>query len=302
MLDLDVHDGQRILEVGTGSGWSAALLAHRVGADRVVTVEVDAALATRARRRLAALGPAAPEVVTADGAAAGPTGDAYDRLLCTCAVERVPMSWLARTRPGGRIVTPWATSWTAAGSAILTTRQDGSATGRFAPGGAFMRMRAHRADRIDDLDTVVRPEHVPDLGRTAVSPWEVTGDADFAIGVAVPGVWHLWEPQPPADSVHTRFWAADEAGTSWACVDYDGTRLTHLAVRQFGPRRLWDQISAAHAWWASAGRPGLDRFRLTVDADGTQSVRHDSPTGVSWPVPGTAPGIHRFPKCSTNRE
>lgn len=170
LLDLDVQDGDRVLEVGTGSGWNAGLLAHRIGADHVVTVEIDASLAAQARRRLAAIAGAAPDVVTADGAADLPTAEPYDRVLCTCAVERVPMSWLALTRPGGRILTPWATSWTADGSLLLTTRPDGSATGEFVPGGAFMRMRAHRAGRIDDLDDVVRPEHVPDLGSTAVSP------------------------------------------------------------------------------------------------------------------------------------
>lgn len=113
----------------------------------------------------------------------------------------------------------------------------------------------------------------------------MTGDTDFAIGVAVPGAWHLWEPSPGADGVHTRFWVAEETGSSWACVDYDGVQLASFPVRQFGPRRLWDEVSAARDGWDSANRPGLDRFGLTIGTDGTQTVRHDPPTGASWPVP-----------------
>ncbi|WP_406286327.1 methyltransferase domain-containing protein [Embleya sp. NBC_00896] len=284
LLALDVRDGHRVLEIGTGSGWNAGLLAHRLGADRVVTVELDRALAVEARRRLTAIGPA-PRVVTGDGAEGWANGSPYDRVLCTCSVERVPAPWIAQTRTGGRIVTPWATSWTADGSLVLTTHQDGSAVGPFVPGGAFMRMRAHRTGRIDDLDDVVRPEHVPDSGTTTVSPWDVTGDADFAIGVAVPRVWHLWEPNPGLDGVHTRIWVADEAGSSWACVDYDGAGLAVFAVRQYGPRRLWDEVAAAWTWWDSAHRPGLDRFGVSVRPDGTQIVWHGSPGGPSWPVP-----------------
>jgi protein-L-isoaspartate O-methyltransferase len=50
---LDVHEGQRVLEIGTGTGYNAALLAHRLGADNVVSVEIDSEIAERARANLA---------------------------------------------------------------------------------------------------------------------------------------------------------------------------------------------------------------------------------------------------------
>ena len=71
-----------------------------------------------------------------------------------------------------------------------------------------------------------------------------------------------------------RLWAADG---SWARVDGD-------SVRQAGPRRLWDEAEAAWRWWEEQGRPGRDRFGLTVDRDG-QRVWLDS-TDHLLPVVG----------------
>jgi protein-L-isoaspartate O-methyltransferase len=64
---LDVEPGMRVLEIGTGTGYNTALLAHRLGAGNIVSVEVDPAVAGHARRALAATGFGAVTVVTADG-------------------------------------------------------------------------------------------------------------------------------------------------------------------------------------------------------------------------------------------
>lgn len=63
---LDVHDGHTVLEIGTGSGYNAALLAARLGAPSVTTVEIDPGLATSARAALVASG-FPVTVLTGDG-------------------------------------------------------------------------------------------------------------------------------------------------------------------------------------------------------------------------------------------
>jgi protein-L-isoaspartate(D-aspartate) O-methyltransferase len=103
---LDIHLGQRVLEIGTGTGWNAALLAHRVGDDQVVSVEVDPALADAARRNLTRAG-RTPLVITGDGAGGYPPAAPYDRVIATCSVQTVPYPWVAQARPGGVILTPW---------------------------------------------------------------------------------------------------------------------------------------------------------------------------------------------------
>lgn len=126
MLDSLMPDpGHRVLELGTGTGWNAALLARRAGPGRVTSVETDPGLAATARTRLAAAG-SGVTVVTGDGRRGHAPGSPYDRVESTYAVDTVPWEWVAQTRPGGRIVTPWGRM----GHVALTVAADGrSATG-----------------------------------------------------------------------------------------------------------------------------------------------------------------------------
>ncbi|WP_455355919.1 hypothetical protein [Streptomyces sp. SYSU K217416] len=64
---------------------------------------------------------------------------------------------------------------------------------------------------------------------------------------------------------------------SWASVDYDGQQTDHFRVRQYGPRRLWDQVETAHRDWEDLGRPGVGRHGLTVTANGTATAWLDTP-------------------------
>jgi len=288
LLALDVAGGHRVLEIGTGGGWNAGLLAHRLGGANVVSVEVDPVLAAAARERLDALG-LHPTVVTGDGALGWAAGAPYDRILGTCSVARVPAAWIGQTTPNGLIVTPWATAWATYGNLVLRPDRHGGARGRFAHGGAFMAMRAHRSRVRHVAATVTGPGDVPDTGTTTLSPWDVAGGdrhAEAVMGLVLPGLRTHWNDDPgPGDDFRSRLWVWDDALTSWATVDYDGRRLDTFRLRQHGPRRLWDEVAAAWSRWTDAGRPPFDTFGLDVAVDGSQTVWCGDPAGPSWPVP-----------------
>ncbi|WP_223291196.1 methyltransferase domain-containing protein [Streptomyces avicenniae] len=266
---LGAAPGHTVLEIGTGVGFHAGLLASRLGAAAVTSIDLDAGLVDAARRNLAGVG-LRPRLECADGAGGWPPTAPYDRVVATCSVRAVPPAWLRQTRPGGRIVTPWDSAWCPYGTLALTVRAEGSAEGRFHPFGAYMPLRdpaapgggfSHDAPAMDAAAE----------SATALSPWAVAGedlDARFALGLLVPGVWHDWDAAPSERGVAVRLWLADEAGESWAAIDYDGQRHDRYRVRQFGPRRLADEIAAAHAWWAARGRPEVARFGATVTAEG----------------------------------
>jgi protein-L-isoaspartate(D-aspartate) O-methyltransferase len=123
---LRVEDGDRVLEIGTGTGYNAALLAHRLGDDGLVTtVDLEPEITDAARRHLAAAG-YRPVVVTGDGARGVPERAPYDRILATCALSVLPRAWLVQCRPGGRILLPFAT-----GLVALDVTDAGHAEGRF---------------------------------------------------------------------------------------------------------------------------------------------------------------------------
>ena len=104
-LGLDV--GHRVLEIGTGSGYNAALIARIVGdSGAVVTIDVEPDLIDQARARLAAAGFADVTVVCGDGADGVPGHAPYDRIIVTAGVWELAPQWLAQLGTGGRIVAP----------------------------------------------------------------------------------------------------------------------------------------------------------------------------------------------------
>jgi protein-L-isoaspartate(D-aspartate) O-methyltransferase len=108
MLDqLDLAPGQRVLEIGAGTGYNAALMSHIVGSDgAVVSVDIDSEVAAQAREHLASAGYQDVTVVAADGAAGYPPSAPYDRVIATVGVSDLAPPWLDELSPGGRIVVP----------------------------------------------------------------------------------------------------------------------------------------------------------------------------------------------------
>ncbi|MEV0442922.1 methyltransferase domain-containing protein [Streptomyces spectabilis] len=102
---LDPQPGERILETGTGTGYSTALLAARVGAATVTSVEIDKTLAKHAASALQAAGHT-PRLVVGDGEEGYPPDAPYDRIISTAAVRQLPQAWIDQVRPGGVILAP----------------------------------------------------------------------------------------------------------------------------------------------------------------------------------------------------
>ncbi len=101
---LKLRGGERVLEVGTGSGYGAAVLS--LLADEVITVERIEFLASTAAERLANLGYHNVQVHTTDGTLGWPAGAPYDAIVVTAAAATLPPAYLEQVKEGGRIVMP----------------------------------------------------------------------------------------------------------------------------------------------------------------------------------------------------
>lgn len=278
---LDIHDGHRVLEIGTGTGYNAALLAHRLGDERVFSVDIDAELVTEARERLAELGLAATLVAT-DGSAGLPDHAPYDRIIATCSVPAVPWAWAEQVCEGGLVLVDLKRS-THAGNLVLLRRHADRLQGRFLPKWAgFMAIRD--TDAAPDNATALADVEACAGSRTRLEPlpWQAL----------VP--WFLAHSRLPhgltfeyrgAGDIGPE-WAIFTAGDgSWCAVQMqadDGTR----EVRQGGPAAMWDVFEHAHRQWDALGRPDWDRLGLTVLPDGFHRVWLDEPDGAyRWAMP-----------------
>lgn len=261
---LDAEPGMSVLEVGTGTGWNAALLAERLGPAGVTTVEVDPRVAAHAK---AALRDAGCEVtaVTADGTRGHPPGAPYDRVVATVAAGRVPHAWAEQTRPGGRVLVPWATDFHNGALVSFAVSRDGAMRGRIVGNVAFMLLRDQRGRRASPARDV-RDREAARRSVTSLHPYEVVGeyDASLAIGLKVARCKPVVEHRE--QGAYT-LWLIDPWSGSWAGLAYE-PGADSFEIRQYGDRSLWDEVEAAHRWWDGLGRPTAERWGLTVTSGG----------------------------------
>ncbi|MBK1784246.1 ATP-grasp peptide maturase system methyltransferase [Prauserella cavernicola] len=253
--ELLVRDGDRVLEIGTGTGYNAALLCHRLGDASVSTVDIDPALTLAARATLAASG-YAPECEVADGEKGFPPSAPFDRVLCTCSVSHIPPAWLEQTRPGGIVLTTLNRP-IGAGLVRLVAGDGASGEGEvLARDGRFMPMRAHRHG---DTPTLLRHRAPAAIRRATALPLGTVLDPanpfEFFASLELPAVTAAIDP----DGSDTCFLVHPDG--SWAS---HRTERDEYVVEQGGVRRLWDGVESAHRRWRSLGSPARDRFTVSV--------------------------------------
>ncbi|MBA2324236.1 MAG: methyltransferase domain-containing protein [Pseudonocardiales bacterium] len=273
---LEITDGNRMLEIGTGTGYNAALLSHRLGARNVYSIDIDGQLVDQARERLAHLG-YRPALACGDGADGWPDHAPYDRILATCSVPAVPWAWAQQTAQGGRVLVDLKTG-TNAGNLVLLHRHPDRLEGRFLPKWAgFMAIRHHQqtpaapsyphrdAATARTRTTTVSPQPWDNLVVWFLAQFHQPAELSF--GLTLDETTH----QPTAT-----FLAATDG--SWCEIDHHSDN-GHHQLREAGPSQLWRSVENAYQDWEQTGRPGWDRLGLTVTAH-EQRVWLDTPNNT----------------------
>ncbi|MEV4311952.1 methyltransferase domain-containing protein [Actinocrispum sp. NPDC049592] len=254
---LRVNEDSRVLEIGTGTGYNAALMCFRLGDSAVSTVDIDETLSSLAVQRLIAAG-FQPTCVVADGARGHPENAPYDRVLCTCAVPRIPLAWLEQTRPGGIVVTTLNRPL-GAGLVRIVAGEGASGLGEvLADDGRFMPLRTSAPEVTWPSPDTTGSTRSTSLSAGVLSP---THPFEFFAGLGLPDVQ-----------------AVGAAGDSVLLGHPDGSWARHdgETVTQSGPRRLWDEVEAAYEQWLSLDEPRRARFGITVTPE-RQEIWLDAP-------------------------
>jgi protein-L-isoaspartate(D-aspartate) O-methyltransferase len=297
---LRLRPGQRVLEIGTGTGYNAALLAHLVGdTGTVVTVDIDAELASAARQRLTAAGYPSVVVAAGDGAAGWPGGAPYDRVVVTASARDLAPAWTSQLGDGGRLVLPLSlrgvmqsVAFVRAGDHLASTSVvpcgfmplQGELAGRDpvrpfgdVPG-VFLRLEDDR-----DVDLAALHATLSTPGQAVATGVTITGSYLFSgLGLWLvlhdPDVGELTEVGPavghgpiPAVNIGGPGWAsttvlAGAAGLAAIARPAGAERADAFEawVRGYGADgdQLAERLAAGIRGWESAGRPAAWTLRV----------------------------------------
>ncbi|MFG2951400.1 protein-L-isoaspartate O-methyltransferase family protein [Streptomyces adustus] len=275
MRELDLRAGQRVLDVGTGAGVTAAMACRICGDQGVVTLDRDRHLTDAAAVRLAGLD-LRPGVVCGSGDEGCPARAPFDRIFVSYAMQRVPAALVEQLAPGGRLLahlTGASPSWPAL--AVVERTADGQVTAELRAV-EFAHRAGHGTQRIW-LDEEFRRRIADERGswtqRSMLAPPADTDRglwlaADHLLGGLVRdfGAEHLSIGAPGCGS--------------WLRVEPVGRSRWDVTVH--GPRDIWKELQDLAVRWRAAGSP--DRYRLLFEPDGCQ--RAVTACGrLSWHLP-----------------
>jgi protein-L-isoaspartate(D-aspartate) O-methyltransferase len=319
---LDVRPGMRVLEVGAGTGYNAALLAHLAGpGGHAVTVDIDEDIVAGARAHLAAAGYGNVEVVCGDGGLGHPPGAPYDRIILTVGADDITPAWWEQLAPDGRLVLPL---WLRGGQRSVAFEREGAALvsrsvepcgfmtlrGAFAGAQGYLPLATGLMLTVEDHDAVDPaafralldgPSHDLDTGISLAPPdapglslWlalrepgflRLSAEGDAAKAAGIPALWGMGDRFRFAIGVHDGDGLAllIRAGGALPDPHADGAPAPLLLqVRAFGNDATAHRVAAHIQAWDTAGRP-----------DGTTLRIRASPAGEQ---PPTAPAAFLLPR------
>lgn len=261
---LNVDEGHRVLELGTGTGYNLALLCHHLGDAKVTSVDIDAGLVETAVRNLHTAG-FTPTATVGDGAEGFLERAPHDRIIATVGLHMIPQQLLQQAAAGAVIVVPLGY-----GIVRVTVTGRGHATGRFlATPAHFMARRTDGAPPQFDAAGGQQPTD------SSVPPADFLGRLNFPASLALPGYSSCSWRDDEGELEAVGLWTPDGS-----------TAVAHVSggVRQYGPQRLWDTVEDLAKVFD--GEPARDDFRVTITPT-RQTVSYGDVGGPSWGLPAS---------------
>lgn len=295
LQQLAVAPGMRVLEIGAGTGYNAALLRTLVGdTGRVTTVDLDGDLTATARGHLAAIGITDVEIITGDGARGWPVSAPYDRIILTVGAGDIAPAWAAQLTEGGLLVLPLTIG--AAQFSIAFVKHGDTLQSRSLVPCGFMPLRGSMAQG-DSGGTSVSP--AADLLLTLTNAVRPRAGAIAALMQTPP------TPSPPAREnpvppIPTGWWSAMAFALAGAGGDFFAAGVTshdarygftgsgfgifdaavtggclirfevapdgpsRVSTLRYGNARAADWLAATIADWEARGAPQPSEYHITA--------------------------------------
>ena len=261
---LKLADGQKVLEIGTGSGWNAGLIAHSVGNDsRVYSIDLQADLVEKAEKHLSTAGFNRVNLRAGDGGL-GWDGETFDRIIVTVGCPDIPPAWIESLVDGGILVMPLKTR--GAGDPILRLHKQGNTlTGTFTQWAGFMNLQGDFNSSTEDplepssdrvLETLLQAEPT-----FTPLPAYVGSDCAFYLRLNGEPMETLWEYQ-------------GQGGMNSVLLDRELPGLCvprsvlepkpENRVDAYGNSQLVDRFISGIEAWINLGRPKITDYHIEI--------------------------------------
>ena len=270
---LDVPFGSRILEIGTGTGYNAALLAEVVGpGGKVVSIDIDDALVELASIRLREAGYSWVQVDAANGLEGYASAQPYDRIIVTGGYPSIPHPWNAQLVIEGVLVGNLLCSL-ATPLFRLVKNADGAMKGTCLTTPAFfMSLHSDLSPSLPQMN-FTQFEVLPRIeqAQTTIDVVNMLYDPSFGLFLenALPGVErHLRYLGGPSKNVGICFLWKDTLLTFSPLNQEEGITSVQWAIEVRGQEPLWSMIQSSFERWMSQGKPAVDQYVLDVSPEG----------------------------------
>lgn len=263
---MELRPGHKVLEIGAGTGWNAALMAHMVAPEgKVVSVEILPDAADAARRHLERMGIANAEVITRDGGMGHAAAAPYDRIVATASSTAIPGPWREQLVEGGLLLVNLLTRGSGQWSELTLVRRHGGALeGEVLCPTSFVPLRGTYEDCDDDPADPIAADPPP--GDITDAPWKhwriPAHQRDHLLSDVV---YFLWMEGFEISDLEGKY--------ELRLAGHEGfALLTTETIELCGGNAVLDPILRATRRWLDLGAPRRRDWRITFLHEGEQDA------------------------------
>lgn len=276
---LDIQPGMRVLEVGTGTGYNAALLAFLTEDPHLVTtIDIDADTIQQAKHTIPQVVGNGLTIVQGDGADGYSPNAPYDRIIVTASTYAVPLSWKEQMAPEGILVCVLEPGFAQLGGLLKAKEQVGTLQGNILNTAAFMVLRdelyTKRTIQVDfraPLYTSFSPDD------TLFPPHLMRENHDFAFFLYYE-IPDLYVFQRKDDL----FYSCEAYPQGYVRFRQHPTAQVELRGDRLLASRLWTRLVRCYSLWLYCGRPSITQYQFEMD-DKSQALSIATKSGRIWP-------------------
>ena len=280
MLDaLELQPGMRVLEIGTGTGYNAALIAALVGDPTLVTtIDIDSSVIDQAKQAITQVVGEGMTVVQCNGVNGYNINAPYDRIIVTASASTIPCAWMEQLTSSGIIVCVLQPGLAMLGGLLKAQKREETLKGNIVSPASFMVLR----DTIYTKQTVQIDFHAPlyasfPLELALFSPQLARENTDFAFFLYfdIPDLYMFQKGE-------RLILSSQKSPQGYVLFRQASTPRIELHGDRFYASTLWNRLVRAYSLWLHCAQPAITQYQFEMDKK-SQSLSISTPSGMVWP-------------------